>query len=100
MFVIYTDKRDLGRRRSTRRRRSGEYREQTGIAARLVVVGMVSNGFTIADPDDAGMLDVVGFDTATPQLIADFARGASERGALGAHRTKEPPMLTTCTAGR
>ena len=36
---------------------------------------MVSNGFTIADPNDAGMLDVVGFDTATPQLIADFARG-------------------------
>jgi 60 kDa SS-A/Ro ribonucleoprotein len=33
----------------------------------------VSNGFTIADPSDAGMLDVVGFDTATPSIIADFA---------------------------
>ena len=51
------------------------YRKQTGIAARLVVVGMVSNGFTIADKDDAGMLDVVGFDTATPSLISAFARG-------------------------
>lgn len=51
------------------------YRHASGIAARLVVVGMVSNGFSIADPADAGMLDVVGFDTATPQLIADFARG-------------------------
>jgi 60 kDa SS-A/Ro ribonucleoprotein len=40
-----------------------------------VVVGMVSNGFSIADPADPGMLDVVGFDTATPQLISDFARG-------------------------
>ena len=29
-----------------------------------------------ADPADPGMLDVVGFDTATPQLISDFARGA------------------------
>jgi hypothetical protein len=29
----------------------------------------------IADPADGGMLDVVGFDTATPQLIAGFARG-------------------------
>jgi len=38
----------------------------------LVVVGMVSNGFSIADPTDAGMLDVVGFDTATPALISDF----------------------------
>jgi 60 kDa SS-A/Ro ribonucleoprotein len=36
---------------------------------------MVSNGFSIADPADPGMLDVVGFDTATPQLISDFARG-------------------------
>jgi len=37
---------------------------------------MTSNGFTIADPSDAGMLDVVGFDAAAPALIADFARGA------------------------
>jgi 60 kDa SS-A/Ro ribonucleoprotein len=49
-----------------------EYRERTGIPAKLVVVGMTSNGFTIADPDDAGMLDVVGFDAAAPALIADF----------------------------
>jgi 60 kDa SS-A/Ro ribonucleoprotein len=52
------------------------YRRASGIDARLVVVGMVSNGFSIADPNDPGMLDVVGFDTATPQLISDFARGA------------------------
>ena len=38
--------------------------------------GWSSNGFSIADPADAGMLDVVGFDTATPRLIADFARRA------------------------
>lgn len=31
--------------------------------------------FTIADPDDPGMLDVVGFDTAAPTVIADFSRG-------------------------
>ena len=51
-----------------------QYREKTGIPARLVVVGMASNGFTIADPADGGMLDVVGFDTATPRLIAEFVR--------------------------
>jgi 60 kDa SS-A/Ro ribonucleoprotein len=39
-----------------------------------VVVANASNGFTAADPEDAGMLDAVGFDAATPQLIADFAR--------------------------
>jgi 60 kDa SS-A/Ro ribonucleoprotein len=50
------------------------YRDARGIPAKLVVVGMTSNGFSIADPDDAGMLDVVGFDPATPPVIADFAR--------------------------
>jgi 60 kDa SS-A/Ro ribonucleoprotein len=53
-----------------------DYRQASGIAARLVVVGMVANNFSVADPADPGMLDVVGFDTATPQLISDFARGA------------------------
>lgn len=51
------------------------YRRQTGIDAKLVVCAMVANPFSIADPNDAGMLDLVGFDTATPNLIADFARG-------------------------
>lgn len=50
------------------------YREQMGIPAKLIVVGMAANEFTLADPDDAGMLDVVGFDTAAPQIMADFAR--------------------------
>jgi len=52
-----------------------QYRERMGIDAKLVVCGMVANKFTIADPNDAGMLDVVGFDTATPQILADFAAG-------------------------
>ncbi len=51
-----------------------QYRAKTGIAAKLVVVGMVSNGFSIADPNDAGMMDVCGFDTAVPQVMADFIR--------------------------
>lgn len=52
-----------------------DYRNKTGIPARLVVVGMVSNGFTIADPTDAGMLDVVGFSTDAPDLISGFVAG-------------------------
>jgi len=74
-FVIYTDSEtwagDIHPVQALR-----DYRHASGINARLVVVGMVSNGFSIADPADPGMLDVVGFDTATPQLIADFVRGA------------------------
>jgi 60 kDa SS-A/Ro ribonucleoprotein len=52
-----------------------DYREKMGIAAKLIVVGMVSNGFSIADPDDNGMLDVVGFDGSAPDLMSSFARG-------------------------
>ena len=40
--------------------------------AKAIVVGMTSNGFTFADPNDGGMLDVVGFDTTVPALIADL----------------------------
>jgi 60 kDa SS-A/Ro ribonucleoprotein len=73
-FVIYTDSEswagDVHASQAL-----GEYRQASGIDARVVVCAMVSNGFTIADPNDRGMLDVVGFDTATPQLISDFARG-------------------------
>ncbi len=73
-FVIYTDSETwAGNVHPADALR--EYRRVSGIDARLVVVGMVSNGFSIADPTDPGMLDVVGFDTATPQLISDFARG-------------------------
>jgi len=50
------------------------YRAATGIDARLVVVGLRSDGFAIADPRDPGMLDIAGFDATTPNRIADFAR--------------------------
>lgn len=49
------------------------YRQKMGIPAKLAVIGMTSNGFTIASPSDSGMQDFVGFDTATPNLITDFA---------------------------
>lgn len=49
------------------------YRQKMGIDAKMITVGMASNGFSIADPKDPGMLDVVGFDTGTPQVISNFA---------------------------
>lgn len=42
--------------------------------AKTVEWSRISNGFTLADPDDCGMLDVVGFDATVPVLIADFNR--------------------------
>jgi 60 kDa SS-A/Ro ribonucleoprotein len=72
-FVIYTDSETwAGKIHPAQALR--DYRQRMGLPAKLVIVGMVSNGFSIADPNDAGMLDVVGFDTATPTVIGDFAR--------------------------
>ena len=51
-----------------------QYRSEFAGDAKAVVVGMTSNGFTLADPNDRGMLDVVGFDTSVPAVIANFVR--------------------------
>lgn len=52
-----------------------QYRQFVGHDAKLVVAGMCSNGFTIANPDDRGMLDVVGADATLPKVVADFSSG-------------------------
>ncbi len=73
-FVIYTDNETwAGNVHPSAALR--QYRQQSGIAAKLVVVGLTSTGFTIADPTDPAMLDVVGFDAAAPALIGDFVAG-------------------------
>lgn len=73
-FVVYTDSEtwfgDVHPAEALRR-----YRAKMGIPARLIVCGMVANQFTIADPDDPGMMDVVGFDTRAPALMAEFSMG-------------------------
>jgi len=51
-----------------------EYRNKMGTPAKLIVVGMTASKFSIADPNDKGMLDVVGFSTATPNVISDFSK--------------------------
>ncbi len=75
VFVVYTDNETwFGKVHPSQALR--EYREKMGIAAKLIVVGITSTGFTIADPEDAGMMDVVGFDAAAPEVMADFARAS------------------------
>lgn len=73
-FVVYTDNEtwhgDVHPYQALR-----DYRQRSGIAAKLIVVGLTSTGFSIADPDDAGTLDVAGFDAAVPNLITEFSRG-------------------------
>lgn len=73
-FVVYTDNETwAGRMKPVQALQ--KYRNETGIDARLVVVGMVASEFTIADPADAGMLDVVGFDAGAPRVLAEFSAG-------------------------
>jgi len=73
VFVVYTDSETWFGQIHPMQALS-QYRAKTGIRAKLIVVGMTSNGFTIADPDDAGALDVVGFDSAVPSVMGDFVR--------------------------
>lgn len=52
-----------------------EYRQKTGIAARLAVLGVAATDFTIADPSDSGMMDFCGFDANAPRALRDFSAG-------------------------
>jgi len=50
-----------------------QYRKQSGIYCKLIVVGLAANSFTLADPEDPfGMLDVAGFSADTPNIIKNF----------------------------
>jgi 60 kDa SS-A/Ro ribonucleoprotein len=51
-----------------------QYRERTGISAKLAAFQLEGNRMSIADPSDAGMMDFSGFDASAPALLADFAR--------------------------
>ncbi len=72
VFVVYTDSETwAGTIQPVQALRN--YRDAMGIPAKLIVCGMVSNAFTLADPDDAGMLDIVGFSSDSPAVMSDFA---------------------------
>lgn len=73
-FVVYTDS-ETNVNRIAPSVALQRYRDAMGIPAKMIVVAMTSDGFTIADPNDSGMLDVVGFDTAAPAVMADFIVG-------------------------
>lgn len=70
-FIVYTDN-ETWFGKIHPKQALNEYRQKMGIEAKLIVVGMCSNRFSIADPTDSGMLDIVGFDTAVPQVIREF----------------------------
>ena len=74
-FVILTDNEvNTGRMHSFQALKA--YRAKSGRNAKMIVQAFTSTGFTIADPSDAGSLDIVGLDTATPAIMSEFVKGA------------------------
>lgn len=74
-FIIYTDN-ETNHNKIPPYQALEQYRQATGIPAKLIVVGMTANNFSIANSADPGMLDVVGFDAAAPNIISSFSMGA------------------------
>lgn len=75
-FIVYTDSETgtaYGRPHPFQELQ--RYRDHSGINAQLIVVGMLSNDITLADPQDGNMLDVVGFDAAVPRIMSEFILG-------------------------
>ncbi len=71
-FVIYTDNEtwaDINRHPQQSLER---YRKTINPAAKAVIVAMVPTGYTTLDPNDPGVLQVVGFDSSVPSLIQNF----------------------------
>jgi 60 kDa SS-A/Ro ribonucleoprotein len=52
-----------------------DYRRTVNPNCRAAVVAMTATDYTLFHPDDAGAVNVVGFDTATPNILSAFARG-------------------------
>ncbi|KAK2178552.1 hypothetical protein NP493_539g02020 [Ridgeia piscesae] len=78
VFIVYTDNEtNCGYIHPAESLR--EYRKWSGISdAKLIVCAMSVTDFSIADPDDANMMDMPGFDTNGPEVMKTFVMGAMQ----------------------
>ncbi|KAF1751017.1 hypothetical protein GCK72_017569 [Caenorhabditis remanei] len=75
IFIIYTDN-DTWAGNVHPFEAIKRYREASGIHdAKVIVMAMQAYNYSIADPSDAGMLDITGFDSAVPQIVHEFVTG-------------------------
>jgi len=74
VFVIFTDN-DTWSGGQHPYQALEEYRRVTGIPAKMIVLATSPSGFSIANPNDSGMLDIAGFDTTAPQVVSEFSKG-------------------------
>lgn len=52
-----------------------EYRRKVNPEAKLMVLATEPTKFSIADPNDSGMMDIAGFDSNFPAILKEFATG-------------------------
>lgn len=73
-FVVYTDN-ETWSGDTHPSKALEEYRQVMGRDAKLIVCAMTATRYSVANPNDPGMLDVVGFDARCPKVISEFVRG-------------------------
>jgi 60 kDa SS-A/Ro ribonucleoprotein len=73
-FIVYTDNETYAGKIHPYQALEQYRKKMNKPNAKLIVVGMSATGFSIANPEDKGMLDVVGFDTAAPEVMNMFIR--------------------------
>jgi 60 kDa SS-A/Ro ribonucleoprotein len=76
-FIIYTDN-DTNSGSIHPAVALDKYRQMSGIPAKLIVCATEVSEFSVADPDDAGSIDIAGFDSSVPQIISEFSKGSFE----------------------
>lgn len=73
-FINYTDNQTWAGSRHPQQALD-EYRRKVNPGARMVNVATSPYRGRVSDPEDPGVLEVVGFDTSTPDIISGFVRG-------------------------
>ena len=75
VFIVYTDSQtscgDIHPSEALKKYRA----EMNKPEAKLIVMAMQVNDFSIAEPKDKGMFDICGFDSDVPEIVNEFALG-------------------------
>ncbi len=73
VFVVLTDNETWAGRCGHPFEVLKQYRKKFNKNAKLAVLAFESSSHSIADPSDAGMIDIVGLDSNVPKVLAEFA---------------------------
>lgn len=72
LFTVITDNETWAGRHGHPSQALVKYRKTYNPTAKLAVMATSVSEFSIADPKDGGMMDIAGFDSATPKILAEF----------------------------